>query len=266
MISIFVNPSQFGPTEDLDAYPRTLETDIEALSSVDTMNASINGLTVFAPSVQEMYPSGIPLEISKQRGAFVEVAGGLGQKLEGAIRPQFFRGVATIVTKLLNIATPDRAYFGQKDIQQLIVVKRMVKDLLIGTEIVMVPTVREDNQLAMSSRNLYLTNESRSNSSILYHALAAGQQVYNQGEERRDVIMKAIKNVLAPYDRSVVGSEAAKEGGFYIDVEYISLADKEELNELDTVRHGEGAVISAAIRVPNKSGTQTRIIDNILLD
>lgn len=203
-----------------------------------------------------MYPSGIPLDQKQQRGAFVEVKG-LSEQLEGSIRPQFFRGVATVVTKLINVVTPERAYFGQKDIQQLIVVKRLVKDLLINTEIVMVPTVREPTKLAMSSRNTYLSPESRFNSSILYKALAAGEDLYKSGETSRSAILNAIRNILQPYESS--------SSDFNIDVEYISLADKINLQEVDNVDSQTGAILSSAIRVPNSSGTQTRIIDNIIL-
>lgn len=269
VVSIFVNPSQFAPHEDLSSYPRTLDTDLQALSSVspaanntNSANSSAatntNPITVFLPSVTEMYPSGISLEVSKQVGAFVEVKG-LSEQLEGSIRPHFFRGVATIVTKLINAVQPDRSYFGQKDIQQVTVVKRMVKDLLIPTEIVMVPTAREDSSLAMSSRNAYLSASSRHNSSILYRALASGEQLYKNGSTSRSDILAAIHAVLEPHGPN-------GDSDFKVEIEYISIADKSSLKEVEQVVPGEGAVISAAIRVPNKEGAQTRIIDNILLD
>lgn len=252
VVSIFVNPSQFAPHEDLDAYPRTIDEDLQALSSVK----SPSQIALFLPTVSEMYPSGITLDTKQQRGAFVEVKG-LSEQLEGSIRPQFFRGVATVVTKLLNIVTPDRAYFGQKDIQQLIVIKRLVKDLLINTEIVMVPTVRESSNLAMSSRNAYLTEDSREKSAVLYKALAAGESVYKHGNRSRSAILDAINKELAPYS-------SHSDPNYHIDVEYVSIADKTNLQELTEVSE-EGAVLSSAIRVPNKSGTQTRIIDNLIL-
>lgn len=253
VVSIFVNPSQFAPHEDLSNYPRTLETDIAALKSLD----SPNPITVFMPPVSEMYPSGISLEVSKQVGAFVEVKG-LSEQLEGSIRPHFFRGVATVVTKLINAVGPERIYFGQKDIQQVVVIKRMVKDLLMPTEVVMNPTVREENSLAMSSRNTYLSQDSRSNSNILYKALATGEKLYKSGVSSRNDILSAINAVLEPF--------ATSADGFHIDVEYISISDKITLKEVDKVNPGSGAIISAAIRVPNKEQKQTRIIDNILLD
>lgn len=257
VVSIFVNPSQFAPHEDLDSYPRTLETDIQTLSSVP----SANPIVVFLPAVSEMYPSGIQLEVSKQVGAFVEVKG-LSEQLEGSIRPQFFRGVATIVTKLINAVGPEKSYFGQKDIQQVTVVKRMVRDLLIPTEIVMVPTAREASNLAMSSRNAYLSPQGRTDASILYTALAAGEKLYKSGVTSRIDLLLAIQDVLNPYTKA--GN--TNDSGFHLEIEYISIADKVNLKELDAVIPSEGAVVSAAIRVPNKQNTKTRIIDNILLD
>lgn len=254
VVSIFVNPSQFAPHEDLNSYPRTLDTDIQALSSV----ASENPITIFLPTVSEMYPSGISLDVSKQVGAFVEVKG-LSEQLEGSIRPQFFRGVATVVTKLINAVGPEKAYFGQKDIQQVLVVKRMIQDLLIPTEIVMIETVREESTLAMSSRNTYLSTKGRSDSSILYKALASGQSLYQSGITSRRDILQRINSVLEPYVRT-------QDGEFSVDVEYISIADKTTLQEINQVVPGEGAIVSAAIRVPNKHNTQTRIIDNIILN
>lgn len=252
VVSIFVNPSQFAPHEDLDAYPRTIDTDLAALKTIH----SPREIAVFVPTVSEMYPSGISLDTKKQRGAFVEVKG-LSEQLEGSVRPQFFRGVATVVTKLLNIATPDRAYFGQKDIQQLSVVKRLVRELFINTNIVMVPTVREPSKLAMSSRNAYLTPDSRDKSAILYKALSAGESAFKNGQRSRSVILETINKELEPFQK--------KNSDFHIDVEYISIADKVNLKEIDEVDPQEGAILSSAIRVPNVSGSQTRIIDNIIL-
>lgn len=267
VVSIFVNPSQFAPHEDLSSYPRTLETDVQALESVEwrketrdpttATTATTNEIIVFVPSVKEMYPLGISIDTSKQVGAFVEVKG-LSEQLEGSIRPHFFRGVATIVTKLINAVGPDRIYFGQKDIQQVTVIKRMVEDLLIPTEVVTIPTVREHNSLAMSSRNEYLSPETRSNSGILYKALSTGEGLYKSGVIARTELLKAIHGVLEPYTSS--------KNGYHIDVEYISISDRTTLKEIDVITPGLGAVISAAIRVPNKEHAQTRIIDNILLD
>lgn len=252
VVSIFVNPSQFGPHEDLDQYPRTIESDMDKLSQVEKkLNKEI---VVFLPSVEQMYPSGITLEVSDQRGAFVEVKG-LSEQLEGQIRPQFFRGVATVVAKLLNGVQPNRAYFGQKDIQQSVVIKRMVKDLLIPTEIVVGATAREPNGLAMSSRNEYLTPESRDKSKILYQALSAGEQAFkSEGARDRGTIIQKVQQTLL----------TQRDDEFPIDIEYIALSDLEHLQEVETVE--SPSVISAAIRVPNKLGGQTRIIDNVVLE
>jgi pantoate--beta-alanine ligase len=254
VVSIFVNPSQFAPHEDLDSYPRTLDEDIQKLSQV----ISHSPIILFLPSVTEMYPSGITLDVSKQVGAFVEVKG-LSEQLEGASRPQFFRGVATVVTKLLNAVGPDHAYFGQKDIQQVLVVKRMVRDLLMPVEIRVVPIVREDNQLAMSSRNTYLSLENRSSSRVLFQALSTGEQLYKSGVHHRSDILEAINAVLEGYAKP-------NADGFYMKVEYISIADKVTLKELDVVTPGEGAILSAAVRVPNKQNTVTRLLDNIIFE
>lgn len=254
VVSIFVNPSQFAPHEDLDSYPRTLDDDIQKLSQV----ISHSPIIVFLPSVADMYPSGITLDVSKQVGAFVEVKG-LSEQLEGASRPQFFRGVATVVTKLLNAVGPDHAYFGQKDIQQVLVVKRMVRDLLMPVEIRVVPIVRDDNHLAMSSRNAYLTLENRSSSRVLFEALSTGEKLYKSGVHQRSDILEGINAVLESFAKP-------NADGFYMEVEYISIADKVSLQELDVVTPGEGAILSAAVRVPNKQNTVTRLLDNIIFE
>lgn len=261
VVSIFVNPSQFAPHEDLDQYPRTLDEDMAKLGAAERAAGGNKPVVVFLPSVEQMYPSGITLDISEQRGAFVEVKG-LSEQLEGQIRPQFFRGVATIVTKLLNAVQPEQAYFGQKDIQQSVVIKRMVKDLLIPTEIVVGKTAREPNGLAMSSRNEYLTDESRDRAQILYQALRAGQDAYTHEhiKDRATLIQRVQQTLLkSRCEEPKTGSSA----NFSIDIEYIALSDLESLQEVELV--DTPSVISAAIRVPNKSGGQTRIIDNVVL-
>ena len=165
--SIFINPAQFGPSEDLSSYPRDMERDLALLEheGVDI---------VFAPSVEEMYPPGYD--------TFVKVQG-LTSRLEGERRPGHFRGVATVVTKLFTIVRPDRAYFGQKDGQQAILVRHMAEDLNLGTEIVVVPTVREADGLALSSRNVYLTNEERRAAPVLHQALRRVKELWRQGQQ-----------------------------------------------------------------------------------
>jgi pantoate--beta-alanine ligase len=228
--SIFVNPTQFGPHEDLSRYPRNLERDLSLLrdEGVDL---------VFVPSVAEMYPEGF--------ATYVEV-GGVTEMLEGAARPVHFRGVATIVCKLFTIIQPDRAYFGQKDAQQTIVVRKMVRELNLPVEIVVGPTVREPDGLAMSSRNAYLTPEQRQAAPVLYRALTTAQRHYANGERDGEALRIALRDVLA--------SEPLAEP------EYVSAADPLTLRELDTVG-SNSVLLSLAVRIGS-----TRLIDNILIE
>ncbi|KAJ3279612.1 hypothetical protein HK104_001303 [Borealophlyctis nickersoniae] len=235
--SIFVNPAQFAPTEDLSKYPRTLERDIEMLTE-----AGVD--VVFLPSVPEMYPNGIPLDVKVQQGTFVEVKG-KSHQMEGSIRPHFFRGVATVVTKLFNIIQPTHAFFGQKDAQQCAVVRSMVRDLWIPTTIVVGATVRERDGLAMSSRNRYLSDEERAVAPVLYKGLSAGLDAYEKGVKERGDLMEVVEKVVSAEPR--------------VRLEYLSLANPFSLVEESSVGT-EGAILSGAIRVGN-----TRIIDNVLL-
>ncbi|KAJ3012949.1 pantothenate synthase [Thoreauomyces humboldtii] len=237
--SIFVNPAQFAPTEDLAVYPRTQDADVALLGSrgVDL---------IFAPTVKEMYPAGIVLDVSGQRGTFVEVRG-KSHQMEGSVRPHFFRGVATVVTKLFNIIQPDKAFFGQKDAQQCAVIRSMVRDLFVPTKIVVGDTVREDDGLAMSSRNRYLSPEERAVAPILYKALSAGLAAYRGPESvtSREELIRIAKAIVEKQD-------GAK-------LEYLSVADPFSLEEVDNVG-SDGAIFSGAVKVG-----KTRIIDNILL-
>src|SRR5256714_12052814 len=160
VVSVFVNPTQFGPTEDYEHYPRDLTKDTALLTDY-------NVDYIFAPSAEEIYP--------KDFSTYVNV-GGLSKPLEGATLPGHFRGAATVVSILLNTVRPDFAFFGQKDAQQAVIIKRMVKDLGFDTEIVVLPTVREDSGLAISSRNLYLTDEERESAAVIHHALAKAKE------------------------------------------------------------------------------------------
>ncbi|KAJ3415699.1 pantothenate synthase [Chytridiales sp. JEL 0842] len=235
--SIFVNPAQFAPTEDLDKYPRTFESDLELLAKegVDV---------VFAPTVSEMYPAGICLDVDKQVGTFVEVKG-RSHQLEGKIRPHFFRGVATVVTKLLNATQPTKAFFGQKDGQQCAVIRSMVRDLLMPTEIVVCETIREPDGLAMSSRNRYLSAEERAVAPVLYKGLVEARKLFESGERRGEVLVDSARKVL----------EAEKR----VQIQYLSVANSLSLEEEKLVGK-DGAMMSGAILVG-----KTRIIDNILL-
>jgi len=227
-VSIFVNPTQFGPQEDYARYPRDIPRDLALLAreGVDL---------VFTPSVEEMYPLGF--------ASFISV-GPIGERLEGAARPGHFRGVATVVAKLFNIVQPTRAYFGQKDAQQVLVIRRMVADLNVPVAIVPVATVREPDGLAMSSRNVYLSPTEREIAAAIPRALFAAEARYHAGERDAEAL------------RALVRAQLAATPG--IQLEYVSLADIETLDELETV--DRPALLSLAARV----GT-TRLIDNVLL-
>ncbi|KAI5847467.1 hypothetical protein BZA05DRAFT_123686 [Tricharina praecox] len=264
-VSIFVNPAQFAPTEDLAVYPRTLHTDVALLESLNaefsadsTTRGRIEAL--FLPSVAEMYPHGIPLEENAQRGAFVTVQP-LAAKLEGITRPHFFRGVATVVAKLFNIVQPDIAYFGQKDVQQSIILKRMVKDLHFPVQIRVCPTGREVDGLAMSSRNVYLGERRRAIAPVLYQALRASEDEY-----RRLAAQGGTVDAKAVLAKGLELLQPGKDVPF--EIEYFSLADLQELEELGTVDPKKGAVLSAAVRMsPVEEGQgPVRLIDNIILE
>ena len=229
-VSIFINPSQFGPQEDLSRYPRDMERDLELLRAE---GADL----VFTPDAAEMYPPGFDTWVDP---------GELANRLEGANRPGHFRGVDTIVTKLFNLVTPDRAYFGQKDGQQLVVIRRLVRDLGMGLEIVAVPTVREADGLAMSSRNLYLTPDQRHAAPVVYRALASAERLWRQGVTDAQQLRQETRRVLQ--------QEALIER-----IDYVSVADADSLEELEMV---EGrAMVSVAIQLG-----KPRLIDNIILE
>src|SRR3954451_10864094 len=162
VVSVFVNPAQFGPGEDFERYPRNLTKDTALLTDY-------NVDYIFAPTVDEIYPKGF--------GTYVNVEG-LSEQLEGASRPGHFRGVATVVTILLNTVRPDFAFFGQKDAQQALIIRRLVRDLAFDTEIVILPTVREDSGLAISSRNLYLNSEEQAAAAVIYRSLSRAKEAY----------------------------------------------------------------------------------------
>jgi pantoate--beta-alanine ligase len=233
--SIFVNPAQFAPTEDLAKYPRTLDDDVQLLNEA-------NVDVVFAPSVDEMYPAGIPLQLDQQKGTFVTVQG-KSHQMEGAIRPHFFRGVATVVSKLFNIIQPTKAFFGQKDVQQCSVIRTLCRDMHFPIEIVVGATIREKDGLAMSSRNRYLSPSEREMAPILYQGMCESIKAYSAGERNREALLKACSDKIKEKD---------------VQLEYLSLAEPIELKEIDLVT--TGAILSGAIRVG-----KTRIIDNVLL-
>jgi len=226
--SIFVNPMQFGPGEDFARYPRGEDADLDLLEA--------SGVDVaFLPSVEEIYPAGA--------STFVDV-GRLGEVLEGAHRPGHFRGVATVVTVLFGLAAPDRAYFGQKDGQQAVVVKRLVHDLGLPVGIVVCPTVREADGLALSSRNVYLSPDERAQAAALHRALTAASDAVAGGERSADGLRELMRGELA----------AAALG----QVDYVSVADAETLQELQSI--DRPALASLAVKF-----TDARLIDCMAL-
>ena len=228
-VSIFVNPTQFGPNEDFSSYPRDPEHDLAALREANTT-------LLFMPTVEEIYPKGFQ--------TYVEVTG-VSQGLEGARRPTHFRGVATVVNKLFNIVQPDRAYFGQKDAQQVAVIRQMVADLAMPLEVVVAPIVRAPDGLALSSRNSYLTSAQRLKAPVLYHALMAARASYDAGERSPQALRAAMKTVLA--------AEPLAE------VDYVSVADAATLAELDAPTD-RPLLLSMAVRIG-----KPRLIDNLIL-
>ncbi|CAG8722384.1 13407_t:CDS:2, partial [Acaulospora morrowiae] len=248
VVSIFVNPSQFAPHEDLEKYPRTLSDDLDKLASVGCVDAVLN------PEVKEIYPAGIPLDVEKQQGTFVEVKS-KSHQMEGQTRPTFFRGVATVVTKLFNIVQPDHVFFGQKDIQQCIIIKNLIRDLHFPIEMHVGTTVREKDGLAMSSRNKYLTPEMRKVGITLYQSLNETKKTFeNKIRDRQSLLSPAYELV----DRVTKDVESQKLD-FSVKLDYFSLVDPDTLQELDKIDE-KGAILSGALYV----GT-TRLIDNILL-
>ena len=226
--SIFVNPTQFGPNEDLARYPRDLPRDLSLLEA-----AGVD--LVWTPTVEVMYPDGFQTWVGVEE---------LTRRLEGEIRPGHFRGVTTVVAKLFNAVDPDKAYFGQKDAQQAAVIRRMTKDLDFPIEIVVCPTLREDDGLAMSSRNIYLNAEERQAATILFRALSAAKSVYESGERQAEILRARV--------RELVASEP------FVSLQYVSCADYDSLEELETVR-GK-TLLSMAVFVG-----KTRLIDNFVL-
>jgi pantoate--beta-alanine ligase len=229
VVSIFVNPTQFGPKEDLSKYPRDLERD---LSLIEPLGVDL----VWTPSAEEMYPQGYQ--------TWVEVEA-ITRPLEGAMRPGHFRGVTTVVAKLFNAVQPHKAYFGQKDAQQAAVIRQMTRDLSYPIEIVVCPIVREPDGLAMSSRNVYLDADHRKAATVLFRSLSAAKELYEAGERNAEKLGGKMKEVLA--------SEPLAE------VQYVSCADYDTLEELDQIK-GK-TLLSMAVLVG-----KTRLIDNLVLE
>lgn len=229
-VTIYVNPAQFAPTEDLSSYPRDLQRDLELLrgAGVDL---------VFTPADEVIYPPDFQTEV---------IVTQVSQPLEGASRPTHFRGVATVVAKLFNIVQPARAYFGQKDAQQTVVLRQMVRDLNFNLEMIVCPTVREADGLAMSSRNAYLTPAQRQAAPVLYRALTTAQQAYLDGERDGETLRQLMAGVIKaePLAR----------------LDYVSAAHPQTLQEWELIAEGEGVLLSTAVFFG-----KTRLIDNVLV-
>jgi pantoate--beta-alanine ligase len=229
VVSVFVNPAQFGPKEDFTSYPRDLARDsaLLAASNVDY---------VFAPAVEEIYPPGFSTYVTVE---------GLSDQLEGASRPGHFRGVTTVVALLLNIIRPDFAFFGQKDAQQAIVIKRMVRDLAFDSEVIVLPTARAESGLAMSSRNNYLNDEQRKAAAVLNQALSKARDAYEGGEHSAARLVELVSSTIETKPQARI--------------DYLSVNDAETLERLDVIED-RPALISLAVFIG-----KTRLIDNIVL-
>ena len=230
VVTVFVNPTQFGPGEDFARYPRDLTQDTTRL-------ADYNVDYIFAPAVEEIYP--------KNFSTYVTVEG-LSDPMEGAARPGHFRGVATVLTVLFNTVRPDFAFFGQKDAQQTLVVKRLVRDLAFDIEVVVLPTVRETSGLALSSRNAYLSADDRRAAAVLYRALSQAREVYNEGERAPKRLAETVRAQIEAEPRARL--------------EYVGVVDAETMEKLDRIPEDRPVLIALAARVGG-----TRLIDNIVL-
>ena len=241
ILSIFVNPTQFGPNEDLARYPRDLNRDLSLIESVSALSTQHSAL-VFIPTTEEIYPPGFD--------DWIEVTGPLTERLEGAHRPGHFRGVTTVCARLFHIIRPHRAYFGQKDAQQLRVVRRMVQEQNIDVEIVPMPTIREPDGLAMSSRNVYLSPEEREAALALPRALALARRLVEEGLTDAEAVRGAVRDAVETPRRRVTAPR--------LELDYVSVSDEQTIEELETI--DRTAVILLAARVG-----KARLIDNTIV-
>jgi len=230
VVSVFVNPTQFGPNEDYDRYPRDLKRDLKILKEEKVDVA-------FVPSVGEMYPAGYSTYVYVER---------LSSILCGRSRPGHFRGVATVVLKLFNIVMPTRAYFGQKDAQQFRIIRKMVEDLNLDVELVECPIIREEDGLAMSSRNLYLSPEERKQAVALYESLKLAQELYDSGERNVDKIKNAMRRKIAKYP--------------LVRIDYIEVVTEDTLESTKYMEENREYIVAVAAYLG-----KARLIDNIIL-
>ncbi|MCX8030325.1 MAG: pantoate--beta-alanine ligase [Thermodesulfovibrionales bacterium] len=228
--SIFVNPTQFGPNEDFDKYPRDIEGDIEKLR---TINVDI----VFLPETKAMYPDNFLTFLYVEK---------LSEKLCGAFRPGHFKGVATVVNKLINIIKPHKIYFGQKDYQQCLIIRKMIEDLNIDTEMIICPTIREKDGLAMSSRNAYLKEKERVASALIYKTLVAVSDLIKSNKHPLPKIKEQMLNML-------------KEEPLFSEIQYASIYDTETLEELTELKKNN--LVAIAVKIGD-----ARLIDNIIIE
>jgi pantoate--beta-alanine ligase len=228
VVSIFVNPTQFGPSEDYARYPRNVERDCEALAPFEPQ-------IVFAPDASAVYPDGFETYV---------IPGTVAERFEGGVRPGHFRGVATVVLKLLNLITPDVAYFGQKDFQQTAVLRRMIADFNLGTRVVICPTVREPDGLALSSRNAYLGPEDRRAAGVLYRSLSRARELFHAGETRADALAEVMRAVLET-------EPLAK-------IDYAAVVRPDTLESPGRITPGGVALVAARVG-------PARLIDNLIL-
>ncbi len=278
-VSIYINPTQFGLNEDLESYPKTWESDLQKLNDLDGELAQEGHgrvTAVFAPNTKTMYPTLPPDSSIPGAGSFIEMRP-LGQLLEGASRPVFFRGVATVCMKLFNICAPDRVYFGQKDIQQTRVIKRLIQDFHLNMDLRIIPTSREPDGLALSSRNVYLGDRRRNMGIVLNQALRKAEAQYKAGKRSRgDILWPAVDHG----DVKILAQENLKPSKRALfQVDYLSLADPDTMEEVEEVDPSKGAILSGAVKMLPLEESQAgerlglgddkvpvRLIDNIILD
>ena len=280
-VSIFVNPTQFGVNEDLTSYPKTWNEDVKKLKEVQEEHSRSESVSsdnricgIFAPTVKAMYPTLPPSSEIDGEGSFVTITP-LGKWLEGSSRPVFFRGVATVCMKLFNIVQPDRVYFGQKDVQQSVLIRRLVQDFHLPMGVRVIPTTREPNGLAMSSRNLHLGDRRRADVSVLSKALFAAEKAYNNGVRAVKDIRQAAFDV---FDRDVKRVDSSFGKSCRLEIDYIALSQSHDMSIMDDAQQVDpnaGAILSAAMKVwpvddpkddQERGQITVRLIDNVILD
>ena len=230
VVSVFVNPTQFGPKEDFGKYPRNIRRDKQLLKE-----AGVD--YVFIPDMKEIYPDQFQTYVNVEKTTKI---------LEGESRPTHFRGVTTIVSMLFNVVNPDKAYFGQKDAQQAFVIRQMARDLKFNINIVVIPIVREKDGLALSSRNVYLSGKERTDALVLNHSLIYARKMIANGSKDSAKILRGMKRMINPVDSS--------------DLDYVSIVDALTFNPVKTLKHGRKYYVLIACRIG-----KTRLIDNLLI-